>query len=163
MTAPVDRVLRAHHQQTVLTEWTIKDIIGHMVNNRARILVFGHFEDLHVYAEYLRHLGWPVVETATFEAARATVRGGHVDVLLTDVTAAAGVALVQEFKQHRRSKQLPAIMLASFAPDEARARAAGADVVILKPCLPQLLAAVLEDVAPRVVAVSVTARLADVA
>lgn len=113
-----------------------------------------------MYGEYLAHLGWPVTLTSDVEHALGRVHAGEIEVLLVDAQMAgrAGFAVVSAFKAHPRSRYLPAVIVAAYAPTGTAARACGADVVILKPCLPQVLASVIEDVAPKFVDLSLTGR-----
>ncbi len=101
-----------------------------------------------MYAEYLRREGFDVHEAGTTDSALP---------LVPDATAIVTGLLVPgsidalEFigRVRRQSSTTPIVVVTADASGERveRARAAGADVVLLKPCLPEtLLHSVIETI-----------------
>jgi len=100
-----------------------------------------HDDTRELYAEYLRVSGYRVVEVRT--AADALARAGRADVLVTGISLGAdaeGFALVRELRA-AAGPRTRIIVLTSYAFSATRdeAIAAGADVFLVKPCLPEAL------------------------
>jgi CheY-like chemotaxis protein len=97
-----------------------------------------------MYAEFLTFEGWGVEAAAdgreTFTKAIAT----QPDVIVTGthLTGLSGYELCDRLRQDKSTRAIPIIVVTTdVAPaDMERARAAGADSVLIKPCLPETLA-----------------------
>ena len=100
-----------------------------------------------MYACYLQHEGLSVREARTPAAALKAIRGFRPDVVVTDYvfpgTSVDGPAFIRRIRDHSELPRPAIIVVSGFTrPEDAqRARAAGADVYLLKPCLPEDLLA----------------------
>jgi two-component system, cell cycle response regulator DivK len=99
-----------------------------------------------MYAEYLRASGFHAIEISN--TAGALVLAVTADVIVTGILVDGpfdGVELVRRLKADDRTMHKPVIVLTgcAFDRDEQRARAAGCDAFLVKPCLPSLLVAEL--------------------
>lgn len=101
-----------------------------------------------MYAEYLRGQGFDVHEAGTTDSALELVP--HVTAVITGLLVPGSIDPVAFISRVRReSSATPIIVLTSDAQVDRieRARAAGADEVLQKPCLPDaLLRAVVEAI-----------------
>ena len=112
------------------------------VNRRCRVLIVNGFDGRKMYASYLEHEGLVVYEAKGPRGALRAIRRLHPDVLVTDYvfpgTTVDGPAFIERIR-NRKARAQPAIVVVSGftrPEDERRARAAGADDFVLKPCLP---------------------------
>jgi two-component system, cell cycle response regulator DivK len=108
------------------------------------LLVEGSQDDRTMYAEYLRDQQFRAVEIDNTADALALAR--TVDVVVTGIRVPGpfdGVELVRRLRVDAETKHQPVIVLTTctFEPDQQRAYAAGCDVFLPKPCLPDMLLA----------------------
>jgi two-component system, cell cycle response regulator DivK len=106
-------------------------------------------DDRQMYAAYLRVQRFHVVEIDNTGDALAL--SATTDVIVTGVRVAGafdGVELIRRLRADDRTKGKPILVVtASAVPaDEQRARAAGCDVFLQKPCLPETLLAAIRHV-----------------
>ena len=97
-----------------------------------------------MYAEYLRSYGFSVTEVDSTDAGLSAAHAA--DLVVTGVRVSGsfdGIELVRRLRHDDRTKATPLIVLTActFEPDQARAYAAGCDVFLPKPCLPEVLLA----------------------
>jgi DNA-binding response OmpR family regulator len=97
-----------------------------------------------MYADYLRDHGYSVTEVDSTDAGLSAAQAA--DLVITGVRVAGsfdGIELVRRLRGDDRTKDKPLIVLTActFEPDQARAFAAGCDVFLPKPCMPDLLLA----------------------
>ena len=99
-----------------------------------------------MYSEYLSYSGLHVTEARTGRRALESVRSRRPDVVVTDLAMPEmdGRELSRRLRSDRRTSDLPIIAVSGQA--SYRAREAGADVVLEKPCEPDTLLHVIEDV-----------------
>jgi CheY-like chemotaxis protein len=119
------------------------ETIGGAPRGRTILLVEDHADSRAMYAEFLR-LDFHVVEAADGVAALEVMAGTVPDVIVTDLALPRmdGFALIERIRGDHRLRELPVIALSGYSgtEHEGRARRAGSDVVLLKPCLPETLA-----------------------
>ena len=107
------------------------------------LIVHAASDDREMYAEYLTAEGFRVIEAATTDAALPLV--ADVDLVVTGLLVPGSIDpidLITMIRQDKRSATKSVIVLtaSTFSHRHERARRAGADVVLLKPCLPNVLA-----------------------
>lgn len=95
-----------------------------------------------MYAEFLRLRGFVVTETD--DAMGACVLAGSVDAIVTEIRLRGdldGVSLIQRLRADDRMRRKPIIVLtaSTFLNEAQRAQAAGCDLFLTKPCLPDAL------------------------
>lgn len=97
-----------------------------------------------MYCEYLSYSGLEVVEARTGRRALESVRAVRPDVVVTDLAMPEmdGRELSRRLRSDRLTSDVP-IISGQLAPGEG---VAGADVVLEKPCEPDRLLHVIEDV-----------------
>ena len=107
-----------------------------------RVLLVNSFDDRHAYAQLLRAQGHAAVEAATPEDALLFLAGGPApDVVLTDITfvgsAIEGTSFITELRV-RVDEATSIVVLTGYvrADDRSYARAAGADLFLMKPAVP---------------------------
>ena len=115
----------------------------------ARILVVNGYDGLDMYVLYLRHHHLDVWAAANPAEALGMLDVARPDVIVTDFAfpsgALDGPAFVKRLRRLRQKLELPIIVVSGFTQpaDRRRARLAGADAFLIKPCLPdQLLGAI---------------------
>jgi DNA-binding response OmpR family regulator len=112
------------------------------------LLVHTESDDREMYAEHLRSEGFDVHETGTTDSALPLVP--RATAVITGLLMPGSVDPVELIRRVRHEwSSTPVVVLTACAdPDRiANARAAGADVVLQKPCLPAtLLAAVMDAI-----------------
>jgi len=99
-----------------------------------------------MYSEYLSYSGWHVTAAPTGDRALERVRDDRPDVVVTDLAMPGmdGRELSRRLRAERATSDLPIIAVSGqLAPGE---RIAGANVVLEKPCEPDRLLHVIEDV-----------------
>ena len=106
------------------------------------LLVQDRPDDRTMYAEYLRLRGFAPLEITTTDQALSLA--GNADVIVTGVRVPGsfdGLELVRRLRAHVRTQSKLIIVLTAWALDPSReqAVAAGCDVFLTKPCLPQTL------------------------
>ena len=115
-----------------------------------RILVVDDFEDAReLYAEYLRMRGFEVTGAADGQAALHLALPAHYDVIVLDLALPRmdGFAVLRALRANATTAKTPIIILSASVGADAREAtlAAGADLFLEKPCLPdELEAAVLQ-------------------
>ena len=95
-----------------------------------------------MYAEFLRANGFNVTEVDSTDDGLSAAHGA--DVIVTGVRMPGSfdrIELVRRLRDDERTKSKPLIVLTActFEPDQSRAFAAGCDVFLPKPCLPEVL------------------------
>ena len=95
-----------------------------------------------MYYEFLRHQGLAAV--CPKNATHALSLAANVDVVVTEIRLIGsmdGIEFVARLREKADTKHLPIIVLTACAPETCRQRAlaAGCDVFLLKPCLPDRL------------------------
>jgi two-component system cell cycle response regulator DivK len=96
-------------------------------------------DDLHMYAEFLTHQGFTAI--AVSSGAAALTAAPSVDIIVTAIVLdreMSGVELVTRLRADERTKRKPIIVLTASAwrAERERAQAAGCDLFLPKPCLP---------------------------
>jgi two-component system, cell cycle response regulator DivK len=95
-----------------------------------------------MYAQYLRQCGFAVQTAGTTDEGLRRAR--NADVIVTEIRVPGscdGVGLVCELRNATETQRTPIIVLTAcaFETDRQRARAAGCNVFLPKPCLPDHL------------------------
>jgi CheY-like chemotaxis protein len=103
-----------------------------------------------LYADYLRRAAWQTDEAEDGREALAKALTHHPDVIVTDtrLPGMSGLDLCALLRRDASTASIPIVVVTAdaFDADVRRAKAAGADSVLLKPCLPETLAAELSRV-----------------
>ena len=99
-------------------------------------------DDRPMYAEFLRANGFSVTEVDSTDDGLSAAHDA--DLIVTGVRMRGsfdGIELVRRLRDDERTKSKPLIVLTActFEPDQSRAFAAGCDVFLPKPCLPEVL------------------------
>ena len=99
-------------------------------------------DDRPMYAEFLRANGFSVTEVDSTDEGLSAAPAA--DLIVTGVRMPGsfdGIELVRRLRDDERTKRKPLIVLTActFEPDQSRAFAAGCDVFLPKPCLPEVL------------------------
>jgi CheY-like chemotaxis protein len=99
-----------------------------------------------MYSYYLSHSGMRVTEARTGRRALEQARRHTPDVVVTDIAMPEmdGLELSRRLRANQTTHDVPIIAVSGQASD--RARQAGADVVLDKPCEPDQLLHVIEDI-----------------
>jgi two-component system cell cycle response regulator DivK len=101
-----------------------------------------------LYAEYLNQAGWQTQQAEDGRDALAKTYSAHPRVIITDTRLPFidGYELCRLLRRTDETAALPIIILTgdAFPAQIERARRAGADAVLTKPCLPDALAAEIE-------------------
>jgi len=105
-------------------------------------LVDSHDDSRDMYADYLRMCRFTVLTAGTTDD--GLLRGAAADVIVTGIRVPGsfdGVELARRLRATNETKQTPIIVLTAcaFEPDQQRAHAAGCNVFLPKPCLPDRL------------------------
>jgi two-component system, cell cycle response regulator DivK len=95
-----------------------------------------------MYAEYLSHMG--LTPLCVQEADAALRLAGRADVIVTGLLLPGpidGYALIDRLRHRTGTRNIPIVVLTGCAwtTEEARARTAGCDVFLSKPCFPDML------------------------
>jgi CheY-like chemotaxis protein len=100
-----------------------------------------------MYAEYLKLGNWQVDEASDGREALAKAISLRPDVIVTETRLPGinGVTLCSLLRQDVATSAIPVVFVTgdAYAADADRATAAGADIVLTKPCLPERLSAEL--------------------
>jgi CheY-like chemotaxis protein len=113
------------------------------------LLVDSPHDDRPMYAEYLRLCGFhPLERDDTADGLALAVTA---DVIVTGIRVEGlfdGVELVRRLRDGNQTHDKPIIVLTAcaFEPDQQRAFAAGCDVFLPKPCLPDRLVSAIRAV-----------------
>lgn len=118
------------------------------------LLLVDDFEDMRsMYAEYLALSGYRVAEASDGRQAVARALELRPDLLVMDLSLPVldGWATMGRLRSDERTDRIPVIALTGHAKPgySRRARRAGFDAFLTKPCLPALLLAVVGDVLSR--------------
>jgi two-component system, cell cycle response regulator DivK len=99
-----------------------------------------------MYSEYLSYSGLHVSEASTGRGGLESVHEHQPDVVVTDIAMPGmdGLEMTRLLRADAPTRYLPIIAVSGQASD--RAREAGADVVLVKPCEPDRLLRVIEHV-----------------
>jgi two-component system, OmpR family, response regulator ResD len=99
-----------------------------------------------MYSSYLSYSGLTVNEASTGRRALESAAKQCPDVVVTDIAMPEmdGLELSRRLRAHAPTRDVPIIAVSGQASE--RAREAGADVVLDKPCEPDKLLHVIEDV-----------------
>ena len=111
---------------------------------RGRILIVDDFEDARdLYAEFLRLQGYEVAGAADGPAALHLALPADYDVIVLDLALPRmdGLEVLRHLRKNPKTKSTPIIILSASVGQEPReeALAAGADLFLEKPCLPDEL------------------------
>jgi DNA-binding response OmpR family regulator len=103
------------------------------------LLVHADTDDRAMYAEYLRREGFDVHEAGTTDSALPLVPDATA--VVTGLLVPGSIDAVEFIARVRRESSTPIVVLTAETSRERveQARTAGADVVLLKPCLPETL------------------------
>ena len=96
-----------------------------------------------MYAEFLAFSGLRVEQATTAEEAIEKAHRLRPDVITTDIRlsgGADGCDLCARLKRGDRTKAIPVIAVTACRGHVERAKSAGCDAVLMKPCSPQRLA-----------------------
>lgn len=99
-----------------------------------------------MYSEFLSHSGLEVTEAPTGYRALERAREHRPDVVVTDIAMPGmdGLELSRTLRREDATSDVPIIAVSGNASE--RAREAGCNVVLEKPCAPDTLLHVIEDV-----------------
>lgn len=116
------------------------------------LLVDDHQDTRHMYLEFLS-ADFEVEECEAAAAALTRMRVHPPDLLVTDLSLPGmdGFELITLIREDPTLEMLPIICLSGYGghAHESRARAAGCDVMLLKPCMPDELAAAASELLRR--------------
>jgi len=114
------------------------------------LLVEDHLDTRQMYAEFLG-IEFEVVTAADGEQALDLMRAHPPDVIVTDLSLPGidGFELIARVRADPSFPAIPIICLSGYGghAHEQRARAAGCDRILLKPCMPDKLAAIVAELA----------------
>ena len=101
-----------------------------------------------MYSEYLSYSGLRVTEAPTGFRALERVREQTPDVVVTDIAMPGmdGLELSRRLRADPAARDVPIIAVTGNPTPTERARAAGCDVMLEKPCMPDELLHAIEDV-----------------
>src|SRR5688572_28650993 len=106
------------------------------------LLVHAHSDDREMYAEYLSAQGFHVNEAGTTDAALPLIQAAAAVITSLLVPGSFdGVELIVRIRRDARTAEKPVVVVtaSTFSHQLERARRAGADVLLIKPCLPVVL------------------------
>ena len=112
------------------------------IDDAVVLLVQPERDDRDMYAEYFSYVGLtPICAQQGTDALRFAC---HAEIIVTGLLLPGpidGYALIQTLKRHRVTRQIPIVVLTvcAWTEEEARARRAGCDGFLSKPCLPDAL------------------------
>ncbi len=113
------------------------------------LLVEDHTDTRQMYAEFLGSM-FRMVEAADGQEALRSIRATPPDVVVTDLSLPGidGFQLIAQVRADPAFRSIPIVCLSGYGGEahDARARAAGCDRILLKPCLPDALAEVVAGV-----------------
>ena len=107
------------------------------------LIIEDHADTRQMYAHFLS-AEFEILEAADGAEAWELLQRRVPDVVVTDLSLPGidGYALIKLMRDHDGTREVPVICLSGYGGDahEERARAAGCDRIIQKPCLPDALA-----------------------
>ena len=113
------------------------------------LLVEDHTDTRQMYAEFLGGM-FRTVEAADGQEALRSIRATPPDVVVTDLSLPGidGFQLIAQVRADPALRSIPIVCLSGYGGEahEVRARAAGCDRILLKPCMPDVLAEVVAAV-----------------
>ena len=118
-----------------------------MAHNPLHVLLVEDDRDTReMYHEYLSYSGMVVTDAATGRRALERVAEHRPDVVVTDIAMPEmdGLELSRQLRAGPTTRDVPIIAVSGQASEHARE--AGADVVLEKPCEPDKLLHVIQDV-----------------
>jgi len=123
-----------------MTTWWTRRSSG--ARDATVLLVQPEHDDCEMYLEYLSHMGLnPLCAREADAALRLAARA---DIVITGLLlpgAVDGYALIHKLKCCTLTRHIPIVVLTvcAWSTEEARARSAGCDAFLSKPCLPHVL------------------------
>lgn len=115
---------------------------------RAVLLVEDHEDTRQMYAEFLG-MSFDVLSAPDGEKGLALMREQRVDIVITDLSLPGmdGFELVAAIRSDPALRAVPIVCLSGYGglAHEQRARAAGCDRILQKPCMPDALAEVAAE------------------
>lgn len=112
------------------------------------LLVEDHADTRQMYAEFLG-IEFEVLAAADGMEALRMMRAHAPDLIVTDLSLPGmdGFELITRVRGDAKLHSIPIICLSGYGgtEHEERARAAGCDRILLKPCMPDQLAAIVSD------------------
>jgi two-component system, cell cycle response regulator DivK len=112
------------------------------------LLVEDHADTRQMYAEFLA-IEFEVMTAVDGEDALKTLRRQAPDVIVTDLSLPGmdGFQLIARVRGDSKFQSIPIICLSGYGghEHEERARAAGCNRILQKPCMPDELAAIVSD------------------
>ena len=112
------------------------------------LLVEDHADTRQMYAEFLG-IEFEVLTAANGDEALGTMRANPPDLIVTDLSLPGmdGFELIARVRSDASLQSIPIICLSGYGghEHEQRARAAGCDRILQKPCMPDELAAIVGD------------------
>ncbi|HKB11010.1 MAG TPA: response regulator [Vicinamibacterales bacterium] len=124
------------------------NVLAPATSNLLALLADAHDDTRTLYGNALRSWAWRIAESADGRDALAKALSLQPQLIVTDTTlpGIGGVDLCRIVREDPITVATRVIVTADGAPSEVeRARASGADAVLLKPCLPEDLAVVLAE------------------
>jgi CheY-like chemotaxis protein len=119
-------------------------------NPKLALLVDRDDDTRHMYAEFLRLSAWEVEQAADGREALAKAISMRPDVIVTEtrLPGIPGLVLCDLLRHDTATQAIPIVVVTAdaYTSDLDRARASGADVVLVKPCLPERLAKEIKGV-----------------
>lgn len=111
-----------------------------LADQRTVLLVDPDEDSQHIYAGFLRHCGYRVLQARNGVEGVLLARKEPPDLIVTElfVPSARGWRVPELLKRDRRTAHIPVLALTAyaFATDEERAWSAGCDGFLSKPCEP---------------------------
>lgn len=109
-----------------------------------RVLLVEDYEDTRaMYAAYLRHQGYEIVEAGDGTQAQEAAVTTRPDIVVMDMALpdVDGWEVTARLKDDERTRDIPVVALTGhgLAEHKRRAREVGCDGFLLKPCLPDAL------------------------
>ena len=120
-------------------------MLTQLTRQRRVLIVNGFTDGREMYVAYLRHNSLSVREATSPTTALPLVRRFQPDVIVTDFVfrtgSVDGPGFINAVRQMRDAINPTIIVVSGFTQkrDERRARDAGADAFLIKPCLPEQL------------------------
>jgi CheY-like chemotaxis protein len=104
-----------------------------------------------MYSESLRADGFELRTASNGKDALRTARTFLPSVIVTDLRLHGGIdglELIRQLRADNRTEEIPIIMLtgATFGDERERAEASDIDAIVIKPCLPDMLASEIRRV-----------------
>lgn len=113
------------------------------------LLVEDHVDTRQMYAEFLGTM-FDVVQAGTGAEALVALHERVVDVLVTDLSLPGmdGLELITQVRSDPQTSRMPVVCVSGYGGfvHEERAREAGCNRVLQKPCLPDVLADIIQDI-----------------